>query len=762
VTREVFLTAMRELGPVIVAAAPAVERFATVVGALLVEAIETVAPLLEGFAAFLSDNAGVIDVLVPALGALVIGFGALKVITSITTLISGFATVVGGLSFLISPLGIALGVVAGAMFLFAQRNGESAAAARENQQAVEGLKGTLNQLTGAVTGATTAQIAQGLSGEKLADGTTNMRDAIARAGISFTDFTAAATGNEAAIARVDAQLAKVAATLPGVNALYDENAFLLERGGVSMEEFAGYVARGDAGFADFTETMNEAGIATTIFAEDFRTAGGELTEVGGRFEELRGQVKEAGEQVRVAAQAGTDFTTTLEAIKAGLSGLEEGAEPTKLLTDNLTALGLSANGAAEEARKAGEAAGANLAGQAKQGADSMAESRAAFLAAADAAGIGAEQANTMANAIGLIPEAKRLEILTNAEGVNAELIGIQQQIAAVPANTTITVNSLTEEAFTKLQELGFEVTRLNDGRVEINTGANTDPARQSFGELMTEITGSVGVFDLDANPDPATGVINATVTLADGSTGVVTIDANGNPATVVLDGVKYRIDATTGVLTIDGNENPADAKRNGMKLKIDRTTGTLQVDANVGKADGQVAAFVNKWNGRTIQIGVSTAGRLAGGGIVAGAAALGMAGGGFVVPGYGPGRDTFGPVWLSPGEAVLTPEAAARYGYRNILRDNYRFSGGRMGQVLGAGSGGLGLAGGGIAGRDYLTQLGTVGQSSGPTSITVPAPIVVNHFYVDGQEFRGMVQTEIQADQRQTARRVRAGSGASF
>ncbi len=270
----------------------------------------------------------------------------------------------------------------------------------------------------------------------------------------------------------------------------------------------------------------------------------------------------------------------------------------------------------------------------------------------------------------------------------------------------------------------------------------------------------MGTFDLDANPDPATGEISAAVALADGSTGTMTLDANGQPATVVLDGVKYKIDGTTGILTIDGNAAPGEAKRAGLKLQIDRTTGEVKVTASTSAAEASVNGFYTKWNGRQIVLGVSTAGRLSGGGIIAGPGKLGMAGGGFVVPGYGPGRDTFGPVWLSPGEAVLTPEAASRYGYRNILRDNYRYSGGRMGQVLGKGGGSL--AGGGIAGRDYLTSMTGSGANSVSQPVVITAPPVSVGVFVDGQEFRGMVQTEIQADQRTTARRVRAGSGASY
>lgn len=71
--------------------------------------------------------------------------------------------------------------------------------------------------------------------------------------------------------------------------------------------------------------------------------------------------------------------------------------------------------------------------------------------------------------------------------------------------------------------------------------------------------------------------------------------------------------------------------------------------------------------------------------------------GGGVLPGYAPGQDTV-PAMLSPGEAVLTPEAVRQVGAGNILALNAQASG------RSPGSAAEGFAGGGIVG-DFVAAL---------------------------------------------------------
>ncbi|AIZ01706.1 tape measure protein [Arthrobacter phage vB_ArtM-ArV1] len=65
-----------------------------------------------------------------------------------------------------------------------------------------------------------------------------------------------------------------------------------------------------------------------------------------------------------------------------------------------------------------------------------------------------------------------------------------------------------------------------------------------------------------------------------------------------------------------------------------------------------------------------------GGGVYKGGGVLGYAGGGTVLPGFGPGKDTI-PAMLSRGESVLVPELTAALGPSNIMAANREASGGR-------------------------------------------------------------------------------------
>jgi phage-related minor tail protein len=87
------------------------------------------------------------------------------------------------------------------------------------------------------------------------------------------------------------------------------------------------------------------------------------------------------------------------------------------------------------------------------------------------------------------------------------------------------------------------------------------------------------------------------------------------------------------------------------------------------------------------------------------AAPVQFAGGGFVVPGYAPGRDVV-PSLLSPGESVLVPELTAAIGPSTIMAAN-RAASGRRGTVAG-GHGVAAFAGGGVVGNllDWVSGVG--------------------------------------------------------
>ena len=83
VARNVLKAALDEIGPLVRDAGPAVQAFAQGVGTFLTNAIETVGPLLQGLAQFLSENKDVVQDLTPVVLGLVVAYKGLKVLTEV-------------------------------------------------------------------------------------------------------------------------------------------------------------------------------------------------------------------------------------------------------------------------------------------------------------------------------------------------------------------------------------------------------------------------------------------------------------------------------------------------------------------------------------------------------------------------------------------------------------------------------------------------------------------------------------------------------
>jgi hypothetical protein len=783
VVREVLLVALQELGPVIQEAAPAVQEFARALGSILVDAIRTVGPMLQAFAGFISDNATGIANFLPVLAGLFLGFKALSIINSVVGWARAAGLALGGLA--LGPVGallVALGLVAAAIAIFVGGEDDAADAAQRHQDAVDKLSGTLDAYSGAITQATRDQIAHDLSSAKLSDGTTKVTDALRAAGISFADYSAAASGNEGALQKVNAQLLTQAKNVLQNDGAWQSESKTLEKHGISLDKVAAAAlgnveAQGEIAKALESTSVNSE--AAKNRAEDltqrYREAIGPLGELGSTLGGYSGALKDAQEQTKLAGQAALDFGDILKSVSAGLGSLKGGELPLKPMVAGFQDLATAASTSAQAAGQAGLAYG-GIKGGANEAAASMEKSRRSFTDAAQAAGLTADQANALADQIGLIPEAAAIAFSTNADQVTGQLIGLNTQIQNVPAGKSVTVSALTDQAIANLRTLGFTVETLPNGQFKVT--ANDDEARASLAKLIADAQATTGVVQLDANPDLATGKINGTVQLADGSTGTITLDANGNPAAVVLGKTKYNIDQTTGILTIDGNADPADKNRSGMKIAIDRTTGTIVMLAN----DSAVIAAKNKasqptFSTHTIRVVVTgdVLGKgntgLAGGGLIGrpykGAPPPIFASRGLVLDGYAPGRDSVGPLFLSPGEAVLVPELVKMIGPGNILRANRLASGGRAPNIAGIWPG---FAGGGLVAaqstRSYLTSgtgASSAASSAGvPTAVVVPPPQVAVTVMIDGQEFRGLVRTEISDAERATVRRARTGAGATF
>lgn len=374
---------------------------------------------------------------------------------------------------LFNPITLAIGAAAAITMVWASDQERAAARVAAHKAEVDKLSGTLNQYTGAVTEATKQQTAQEISGRKLADGQTKFTDAMKATGVSFKDYTEAATGNSVALEKVNSQLFQTIAKMPEVQAKYAEMKGELDKGGVSFETFTAAVMGNEQAIRQVAVATQGSELAWGKLGDTLGKTGGAAAELSASLGHYAGTLKEAQDQTQQAAQAGATFNTVLDSIKTGMVGLRDGAAPTQAMSEAFRSLAITSG---EAARQLGDAAAATggVAAGAAQARTSMEGSRAAFIGAAEAAGVTTARANELADTIGLIPLKAETEFILNA---------------------------------------------------------NTDPATQKVTAAVQMADGSTGTMTLDGNPSMVNGKISQAVTFADGSTGRITIDGRPDPAT---------------------------------------------------------------------------------------------------------------------------------------------------------------------------------------------------------------------------------------
>jgi hypothetical protein len=757
VARTVLMAALRELGPVIVESAPAAQEFARVLGVILVDAIQTVGPMVQDLARFLSENRDVIGTVVPILAGLVLGFKALSIIQSVAGWVGGAATAIGGLGAAAGPVGIAVGIAAAAVYVFTQRQNDAAAAARAHDGAIATLKGTLDEYTGAVTAATVAETSKDIAERKLTDGTTTFAKALRHAGITFVDYTNAASGNAEALAEVNSQLFTAAQRTPGLQELYARWKPRLDEAGVSFDTFTAAAIGNGGAFDELTTKVGASGSGIELWRQDLARAVGPVGELGSALGEYNSVLTEAQEQTRQAAEVSNNFHTILETVKAGLLGLKDGAAPLPPMVAAFTDLGGAAEVAAEAAAKSAAQFGGVSAG-AEAARRSMEESRSSFIASATAAGLTADEANRLADQIGLIPAVAETRFETNAAGVAAELQELNAQFGLVPDAKSITVNALTDEARARLEELGFKVTELPNGQVLVE--AQTDAARGKLDELVAYGLGLITVVQVDANPDPATGKITSTVQLGNGSIATMMLDALPDPATGKINGTVQYGNGQTATITLDGNPNPATGKVDGVVTYGNGQTARIQVDANTAAANAAIDHAARTRNTRiNVTYFVTNSLPSNGGGTrpvqqqALGGLLRPMASGGHLSP-------------MRGGIAQVVPPNTWRIIGDRLRGDEFYIPDDESLRSLSIGAEWARRRGFALMPRRYM-QMASGGLLGG-SAVATPAPtaMATGDTYVtvilDGEPIRATVRREIDTANRQTARGVRVGAGVTY
>lgn len=525
---------------------PIISRAQTALTSLSTVAVSTGAALRAGFGSPITTA----SIAMNTLGTAAIGAGR-SIAVGLRSAVGGLVGLLGG------PLGLALTGATIALALFASEQDKARRAAAEHDAAVSKLADTLDRQTGAVTDATTAEIAGQLARN-------DAGKAARRLGIDMGQLTTASLGNADAQQRVTSQL-----IASGTAALRTSGDFKISREnaqgyGVALEDIVA-AALGSQAASDKMrgsiqaqgKSFQEAQSSIDGYIHWAKNVLGDQLAVGNAFRTSSGDIDKEATAIRLAADAAEQASgkTTEMATAVGVLGSESADADAKVnaltralallagdtvsaataqaaFTDaindviddlptaaegmnNLGRAFISTNGQIDTTTKQGASlvdtfnningqlvetslatvqAGqknGDLAGAYKRVEADAQRARDAFIAQAKALGATQVEAEAAANAFGLIPRNVLTLVGTGgtAQITIKDVDTVKRSLAALPPNTPVRVQALTDEARLALVKLGYQITTMPDGSFEIT--ANTSPAQGSIDKLIRNNTGKV-------------------------------------------------------------------------------------------------------------------------------------------------------------------------------------------------------------------------------------------------------------------------------
>jgi TP901 family phage tail tape measure protein len=657
------------------AARAGIAAFGTSVQNGLIGAFRAIPGLISGATGALTGFAS----RVAGIGA-TIGTGLLKGI-------GGLINILGG------PLGVALLAAQFGLQALAKSQANAAQAAQEHQSRLDALAGTLETYSAAVTQATVDEKANQLA----KDGTLTK---VKELGVSTRDYTLASLGNGDALARVKDQMAAHTRGLIANSDTYKGWKTQLDAAGITLDDLTAAASGSQPALDKVNGTLRK--LESAAGARPLTGAVAGLLQAGEASRKLadelgisNGELQKIQDQMRLAEEASGNFERQLGFLKQGFGGLKDGGVATAEFAKGLSGLAVSARDAASAA---GESA-AKINGV-KAGADaaaaSMQKSRDAFIESATAAGLTAEQAGALADSVGLIPSAARIIFETNATGVSAELITIGEQIKAVPDAKSVTVNTLSEEAAAKLRSFGIQVETLPNGQSRIVL--EDAEARARFLAFQALISTSTGRMLLDLEPSQALAALQGVVAQAGGTTAIMKLDGEPSLVNGKIQQAVVFADGSRGVIQLDGNADPVTGKITATVTFGNGQTATIQLNPRdlvtpainrIPKTGETVWTIRYVTTGAGVNFSGSASGTVGGaiGGIVKGMDAggvLGMANGGRVGVKLTPMRGGIGQIvppntWRVIGDRIKDDEAYIPINRSNRSRRIFEETARRMG-----------------------------------------------------------------------------------
>lgn len=284
----------------------------------------------------------------------------------------------------------------------------------------------------------------------------------------------------------------------------------------------------------------------------------------------------------------------------------------------------------------------------------LSQGREGFLETAEAMGMGTEEAEKLADELGLIPQFVETEVRVETEQAREEFARLWEEQELHPPQVPVTAD--TEPAEGELAEFhGLVGDKPADVPVDADTG-EAERKVNTFGQKVGETpTGDVPIdadtsqaeeelhiFGSRAGDYSATVIIDADTyygedqlrqfqSVINEAGGAVTINGEAMNAQQALDALVYEINAgegyvdingtpvnaeaallmlvdhinnSGGTVTIDGDKVPAELKTGEVKKQIDGTEGTVTIDGDNAPANAATDSAKRKADGTTGTIDV--------------------------------------------------------------------------------------------------------------------------------------------------------------
>ncbi|MFI1563853.1 phage tail tape measure protein [Streptomyces sp. NPDC020490] len=421
----------------------------------------------------------------------------------------------GLVAFMGGPWGAAMVGATFVLGLLADRQRKAAQAAAEHQQRVSSLTDALRESGGVIDDNVRRAAAQTLLDTQVRDGKAKLVDVMERAGVSMTELTDAYLGQGRSLGDLQAQLDATAeanvrwlATSGGAAKAYTDEGLKAKEAADALGGLKGEMSESVKNARRLAEAGSGTGDGASAY-DRLKKAVGELADTtadadtrtralkdaldllsGGSIslQAAEARVNSAVLDVNEALEHGVDKADGFgRALLSSNGTLNTTTRNGQQLYQSLTSLSDAAADAAVSAYSLAQQNGQSLSASLSAARAQMQKARAAAVDAAQGYGLTREQAERVADTLGLLPS--KVSLLLETDGMDtalADLLAVQAEFDRFPKKTTIHVDSLSAEARKDLEDLGFKVKTI-PGTRQIKITAPTKGTRGALKALIDDL-----------------------------------------------------------------------------------------------------------------------------------------------------------------------------------------------------------------------------------------------------------------------------------